>query len=161
MLPPPAQTTAPPTPQPGQTAVFSDGEQQLVNKLSPNDLTNCYGQPDLEGGGIVAAVNCHTVAPGPTKQPLVVQFSDLAAAQTWFSNNTTGYVDRGDCPGGHKLGTWTHNEVDAGMLGCTYTTSGGFRMVWVIDGALIGVIADGSDGSTMWAWWRNWAYVIA
>jgi hypothetical protein len=161
VLPTPAQTTAPPTLQPGQTAVLSHGEQQLVNQLSPNDLTNCYGRPDQEGGGIVAAVNCYTVAPGPTKHPLVVQFSDIAAAQMWFSNNTTGYVDQGDCPGGHKLGTWTHNEVDAGMLGCTYTTSGGFRMVWVIDEALIGVIADGSNGSTMWTWWQNWAYVIA
>jgi hypothetical protein len=34
-------------------------------------------------------------------------------------------------------------------------------MVWVIDGALIGVIADGTDGPTMYAWWENSAYIVS
>jgi len=160
LLPSQAPTTAPATP-PSQTAVLNDGEQQLVAKLNPNDLINCYGRPELEGGGVVAAVNCHTVIPGPTKQPLVVQFSDISAAQTWFSSNTAGYVDQDNCAAGHRLGTWSHDEVTAGMLGCTYTTSGGFRMVWVVDGALIGIIADGTDGSSMYTWWENSAYVVS
>jgi hypothetical protein len=161
VLPSPSQTTAPPAAQPGQTAVLSYAEQQLADRLSPSDLNNCYAQPGAEGAGIVAAVNCYTAISGPTKQPLVVEFSDISAAQAWFSSNTTGYVDQNDCAGGHRLGTWTHNEVNAGMLGCTYTTSGGFRMVWVIDGGLIGVIADGSNGQAMYSWWEHSAYVLS
>jgi hypothetical protein len=160
VLPSPPQTIAPPATQPGQTAVLSYAEQQLANRLNASDLNRCYGQPGAESADIVAAVNCYTVTSGPTKQPLVVQFSDISAAQAWFSRNTTGYVDQNDCAGGHRLGTWTHNEVNAGMLGCTYTTSGGFRMVWVIDGGLVGVIADGSNGSTMYSWWLHSAYVL-
>jgi len=153
--------TSPPTPQQTPTASLAPGEQQLVNQLNPEYLTNCYGQPDLEGaGGIVAAVNCQSVGAGPTKQPLVVQFSDIDSALAWFANNTVGFVNRDDCADGYKLGTWTHNYIVAGVLGCTYTPNGDFRMVWVIDSALIGVIADGSYGPTMNEWWTNSAYVV-
>jgi hypothetical protein len=156
-MPPP---TLPPTPQPSPTASLSPGELQLVNQLNPNDLTNCYGRPGYEGGGIVAAVNCQSVNAGPTLQPLVVQFSDIDSAVTWFDSNTTNFVDRGDCADGYKLGTWTHNYVVAGLLGCAYVANGDFRMVWVIDGSLIGVIADGSSGPAMNEWWTNSAYVV-
>jgi hypothetical protein len=161
VLPSQAQSTAPATPPPSQIPVLNGGEQQLVAKLNPDDLINCYGRPELEEDGVVAAVNCYTVRPGPAKHPLVVQFSDISAAQAWFSSNTAGYFDEDNCPAGHRLGTWSHDEVTAGMLGCTYTASGGFRMVWVIDGALIGVIADGTDGPTMYAWWENSAYIVS
>ena len=40
-------------------------------------------------------------------------------------------------------------------------TGGGLRMFWVIDSALVGVIAEGSDGTTMDAWFRKWAYVVS
>lgn len=90
-----------------------------------------------------------------------MQFSDIDSAQAWFSNNTAGYFDRGDCAAGYKLGTWSYKYVVAGPLGCTYTEGGSFRMVWVIDNALIGVIVDGSYGSTMYAWWANSAYVVS
>lgn len=155
---PPA--TLPPTPQQTPTASLTPGEQQLVSQLNPNDLTNCYGRPALEGGGIVAAVNCQNVQAGPTLQPLVVQFSDIDSALAWFNNNTVGFVDRNDCADGYKLGTWTHNYIVAGVLGCAYVANGDFRMVWVIDSALIGVIADGSYGPTMNEWWTDSAYVV-
>jgi len=156
--PPP---TLPPSPQPTSPASLTSGEQQLVNQLNSNYLTNCYGRPDLEGvGGIVAAVNCRNVEAGPTKQPLVVKFSDIGSALAWFNNNTVGFVDRDDCADGYKLGTWTHNYIVAGVLGCAYTGNGDFRMVWVIDSALIGVIADGSYGPAMNEWWTNSAYVV-
>ncbi len=155
MTPPAAPASTSPSPAPSLTV----GEQQLVNRLDPGDLTGCTGRADLEVSGVVAAVNCQAVAAGPTLRPLVVQFSDMGSAQAWFENNTVGFVDRGDCAAGYRLGTWAHNGVPAGMLGCADTRSGGFRMVWVIDSAQIGVIADGSDGTTMTAWWTRWCYV--
>jgi hypothetical protein len=153
--------TLPGSPLPSSTSSLTHGEQQLVSVLNSNYLTGCTGRPDLEGRGIVAAVNCQSMEPGPTKRPLVEQFSDLGSAHEWFTNNTVGFVDKGNCADGYKLGTWTYNDVTAGMLGCSYTARGGFRMVWVIDSAKIGVIADGSDGSTMYAWWTKFAYVIS
>ncbi len=152
---PAGQISSPPTPTP-----LSYSEQQLVSQLNPSDLASCTRRPDEEVGGVVAAVNCSPVWPGPTKRPLVVRFSDAASAQAWFAQRTQGIFDENDCAGGHKLGTWTYHNLNAGMLGCT-ATNGGFRMVWVIDSALIGVIADGSDGTTMVNWFRNWAYVIS
>ena len=92
------------------------GEQQLVNALNPEDLTNCTSPPDLENNEVVAAVNCQAVEQGPTDRPLVVQFSDIDSAQAWFSNNTAGYFDRGDCAAGYKLGTWSYKYVVAGPL---------------------------------------------
>ena len=153
------QPTLPVPPLPSPTATLSGAEQQLVNLLAPTDMTGCTGRPELEVNGITAAVNCQTVLAGPTKRPLVVQFSDVGSAQAWFSSYTTGFVDRNDCASGFRLGTWTHNNVAAGPLGCSYMANGGFRMVWVIDNSLIGVIAEGSDGPTMYAWWTKSADV--
>jgi hypothetical protein len=48
----------------------------------------------------------------------------------------------------------------AGPLGCLFT-GGYLRVVWVIDSALIGVIADGSSGSTVYTWWTNSAYLAS
>lgn len=155
------QPILPATPLPSPTAVLTDGEQQLAHSLDPNDLTACTSRADLEGNGIIAAVNCQAVETGPTDRPLVVQFSSISAAQSWFSNNTAGFPDKGDCAEGYKLGTWSHNYITAGTLGCAYTGEGNFRMIWVIDSALIGVVADGSNGAAMNIWWAKSAYVIS
>ncbi|MGO9782850.1 MAG: hypothetical protein ACLPKE_05925 [Streptosporangiaceae bacterium] len=162
-LPPPSAPASPPgaTP-PGSLSSLDPGEQQLVSVLDPADLDNCTGRPDLEAGGVVAALNCEAVSPGPTLRPLVVQFSDIAAADTWFTTGTANFTGGDDCAAGDKLGLWTHNGVPTGPLGCSYTTVDGaedFRMVWVIDNSLIGVIADGTVGSLMYDWWTNWCYV--
>jgi hypothetical protein len=129
--------------------------------LSPDDLTNCTGRQDLETGGVVAAVNCQSVQPGPTERPLVVQFSDVSSAQTWFLDNTSGFVNSNDCADGYELGTWDHDGFFAGRWGCANVSGGDFRMVWVADTPLIGVIADGSNGSVMYSWWTNWGYVLS
>jgi hypothetical protein len=34
-------------------------------------------------------------------------------------------------------------------------------MVWAADTSLIGVVADGTNGATMYSWWTNWAYVLS
>jgi hypothetical protein len=154
---PPA--TAPATP-PAPVSSLTPGEQQMVDQLNPNDLNNCTGRPALEGGGVLAAVNCDSGQPGPSLRPLVVRFSDLYAAEEWFAKYTTGFVDHDDCPDGYRLGTWTHNYVVSGLLGCAYETSTDFRMVWILDNVLIGVIADGTNGQAMYDWWTGSAYVI-
>jgi hypothetical protein len=159
--PSPQQQIVPPTPVPSPTSSLTAGEQQLVNLLNPDDLTGCTGRPDQESNGVIAAVNCAAVGAGPTIRPLVVRFSDTSSAQAWFANNTAGIVDRGDCSGGDRLGTWTYNSIPTGTLGCTYTANGSFRMVWTIDGSLVGVIADGSNGETMYNWWTKWCYVVS
>jgi hypothetical protein len=138
----------PPVPQQSPTISLTDSEQQLVNKLNPDLLTDCKSRSTSEHDGGVAAINCQNVKTGPTKRPLVVQFADIESAQTWVRNNTDGFVDQDNCAGGYKLGDWTHKGEVAGTLGCSYTTEGNFRIVWVINNVLIGVIADGSDGST-------------
>lgn len=162
VAPPSAPASAPPsvpvTPPPGSLSL-STGEEQLASQLDPADLTNCTGRPGLEVDGVVAALNCEALSPGPTLRPLVVQFSDIDAASTWFADSTTGFVDRDDCAAGYRLGTWTHYGLPAGPLGCAYLADGDFRMVWVIDGSLIGVIADGNNGTLMYDWWTKWCYV--
>jgi hypothetical protein len=158
-----AQTMTPPTvtPSPGPGSSLTGGEQQLVDQLNPNDLTNCVGRPDQETGGVVAAVNCQSVQFGPIKHPLVVQFSDVGSAQTWFDDNTSGFVNNNDCADGYELGTWDHDGFLAGPWGCAYIDGGDFRMIWVADAPLIGIIADGTDGSAMYSWWTNWGYVLS
>lgn len=140
---------------------LSNSEQQLVSRLNTNYLTGCTGRPDQEGGNVIAAVNCHPVEAGPTLKPLVVQFPNLTAERSWFSANTTGFTDTDNCAAGSKLGSWTYYGVTAGLLGCTDEPNGDFRMVWVIDSALVGVIADGANGSAMTAWWVSSGYVVS
>jgi hypothetical protein len=154
----PLDTSAP---QQGSGTSLTSDEEQLVNKLDSNYFTNCIGRPNLEGYGVVAAVNCQSVDSGPTRQPLVVQFSGIDAARAWFRDNTAGFFGRGSCAAGRRLGYWSHDNSYTGAIGCSYTPDGEFRIVWTIDRALIGVIADGSDGYAMNYWWSNSAYAIS
>lgn len=153
-------TTAPAT-TPSPVSSLSPAEQQLVDQLNPNDLDNCTSRPAQEGGDVVAAVNCDSVQTGPSLRPLVVQFSDLNAAEEWFDSNTTGFVDQDDCAAGYRLGTWTHDYAVSGLLGCAYLNGTDFRMVWILDNSLIGVIADGTNGQVMYDWWTDSAYVTS
>ena len=148
--PPPATSPAPPA------ASLTAGELQLTGHLNADDLTNCVGRQDQETGTVIAAINCQSVQSGPTENPLVVQFPNAAAAQTWFASNTVGFVNGNDCAGGHELGSWDHDGLFAGPWGCTYVSSGGLRIVWVDDASLVGFIADGSDGPALYSWWTNW-----
>jgi hypothetical protein len=157
--PHPVVSTSPRTPPVG-SATYSPAEQQLASLLDPGDLTNCVARPSAEVNGVIAALNCHTVATGPTLQPLVVQFANANAAESWFNGLTSGFVDQDNCAAGYKLGSFSHAGTVAGQLGCAYT-NGHFRMVWIIDSALVGVVADGSTGLEMTQWWDNWSYVIA
>jgi hypothetical protein len=149
------------TPPAAPSASLTAAEQQLAGRLSSSDLTDCVGRPDQEINGIVAAVNCQSAQFGPTKSPLVVQFADAAAAQSWFQGNTTGFVDDDDCADGRQLGTWNHTGFFEGPWGCGYLGNGDFRIISVANTPLVGLIADGSNGSIMYSWWKNWGYVLS
>jgi hypothetical protein len=159
LAPSPVTSSSPVAPPAGSPAL-SPAEEQLASQLNPGDLANCTGRPAAETNGITAALNCQTIAAGPTLRPLVVQFSSTTAAASWFSGETSGFMDRDDCVDGYKLGSWTHEGVLAGPLGCAYVSNGDFRMVWIIDSSLVGVIADGTSGQVMTEWWDSWCYVI-
>ena len=157
----PAATPTAPVTQTGPASSLTAGEQQLADRLSPNDLTNCAGRPDLETGDVVAAINCQSVPFGPAERPLVVQFASAGGALAWFQDNTADFVNHGDCAAGYEVGTWNHDGLLEGPWACAYTSSSDFRMVWVADTSLVGVIADGTNGATMYSWWTNWAYVLS
>jgi hypothetical protein len=150
---PPPATLPPPTPPPAAPSLTA-GESQLIARLNGGSLTNCVGRPDQETGGVVAAVNCQNIQSGPTKNPLIVQLATLGSAQAWFQDSTAGYVNHNDCAGGHELGQWNHDGVPEGPWGCAFVR-GDLEMVWVSDASLIGVIADGSDGPALYAWWTR------
>lgn len=158
---PVATPTAPVTTQTGPSSSLTAGELQLADRLSSNDLANCVGRPDLETGDVVAAINCQSVQAGPSERPLVVQFANAGGALAWFQDNTADFVNHGDCAAGYEVGTWNHDGLLEGPWGCAYTSGSDFRMVWVADTSLIGVVADGTNGATMYSWWTNWAYVLS
>ena len=90
---------------------------------------------------------------------MVEEFSNASALDSWFQNDTTGFVDENNCAAGYRLGTWNHNGITEGSLGCAYTTGTNFRIVWTVDNSLIGLIADGYNGLVMYGWWENIAYI--
>jgi hypothetical protein len=98
---------------------------------------------------------------GPTERPLVVQFSDIDSAVEWFDNSTAGFTNEDNCAEGDVVDTWSHDYVTAGVVGCYYAASSDFRILWLIDRSLIGVVVDGSNGPAMYAWWMESAYVIS
>jgi hypothetical protein len=159
-VPSPQPVVSPP-PQPVPASSLNGGEQQLVSELNPDDFTNCIGRPDLEGNGIVAAINCQTVSAGPTQEPVIEQFSDVDEAAAWFREQTSGFSNDDDCAAGDMVGTWDHDYVTVGVLGCSYLTDGSFRIVWVFANPLIGIIADGANGEAMYSWWTNSAYAVS
>jgi serine/threonine protein kinase len=153
--PSPATSPASQQPSPSPTASLSAGEQQLVSLLNSNFLDDCTGRPSAEGGIIVAAVNCTSTTTGPTLLPLAELLS-AGTAGTWFQDNTGGFTNAGNCPGGQYLGNWAHKGTVEGQLGCTIEANGLLRIVWVIGGD-VGLTAEGSNPQTLWTWWQNHA----
>ena len=141
-----------------QTHGPTASEQQLISMLNPNDVTDCTGRHDLESDGIVAAINCSSVEDGPTDQLLIEQFSDINSSQRWFAKNTADFshASPGDyCDVGYGVGSWTYNGKVAGRIGCDFS-----GIVWTIDSVLVGVIANGSNATTMYEWWQNSSCIV-
>ncbi len=148
--PQPSATSASPTP----AASLTDAEQQLAGLLNANIIGQCTARADLEGGIVLAAVNCIPVHVGPTRHPLA-ELIAAGDAGTWFARNTSGFTNNShDCAAGQYLGNWSHKGVVDGQLGCTLESNGLLRIVWVVDNQ-VGLIAEGSDAQTLWSWWQS------
>ena len=154
----PGSTSPSPSPSQSSTSTLSAGEQQLVNLLNASILDACTGRPDEETGVITAAVNCTNTTSGPTLLPLAEMLS-AGSGGTWFQDNTSGFTTGGSCPDGDYVGTWTHDNSQAGQLGCTIEANGLLRIVWVIGGD-VGMIAEGSNAQTLWSWWQGNACLV-
>jgi Hsp70 protein len=140
------------SPSASGSSALSSREQSLVNSLNSNDLDDCVSAPNEETGKVVAAVNCDAVQSGPTQNPLVIQFDNLSDAEAYFSSQTSNFVNTGSCADGESLFTWSDNN---GALGCSWLSSTDLRLIWIIDGASVVMLADGNDGPTMYSWWQQ------
>lgn len=151
--PPPSASPSPsPSPSPSSTTSLSAAEEQLVNMLNSSVLDNCTSRPEGEGGDVLAAVNCSAVRSGPTLRPLAETLT-AGSAETWFQNVTSSFTSNDNCPGGEYVGTWQSGSTVEGQLGCGLQSNGLYRIVWIVDGD-IGLIADGSNGQSLYSWWK-------
>jgi hypothetical protein len=149
-------------PAPSPTAAsLSPAEQALAGSLNSNALDDCVAVPAEEGGAVIAAVSCRTVQPGPTVQPIVTRFSNLAATRAWFNSYSSNVTDDGDCPDGHMRENWTYPDGDTGLLACGFTVNGGFEIAWVLDAGLTSVITEGANGPAMYSWWVHNGCVLS
>ncbi len=153
---------APLSPTPGQ---LTGAQLALVARIKSSVLTGCRPTTQAPPLGTVA-VNCNPVAAGPTKMPAVIQFTSQAAMNQWMSTNWQSSVTglSTDCAQGNYNREWTSpatNNQRAGQVVCKQTASNDFTMAWTFDTALIGVVAEGPDGATIFQWWKNNAYLVA
>jgi hypothetical protein len=137
---------------------LSSTEQQLANMLNSSVLDYCTSHSSLEGGAVIAAVNCDYLNSGPTRRPLVEALASGTTA-AWFRDNTAGFVNGNDCADGRYLGVYDHNGSVAGQLGCTVESNGLLRIVWVV-GNQVGVIAEGSDFQALYSWWESYSCLV-
>ena len=129
-------------------------EQQLAEPAEP---PRCFlrlssALPDLATGVAVAALNCSsgTVL---AERPAIFSFAS-GDAQTWFKDWTSTFKSSDNCTGGAYVGTWSHGGAVAGQLGCGTVSGGLLRLVWVV-GNQVGFIAEGSDATAVYAWWKT------
>lgn len=159
----PSPSAGPVTTGPGQ---LTRAEQALVTRIKAGVLVQCVPSPANEVGDVVAAVNCRTAQPGPTKQPLVMQFSGVSGMNQWMSQRGNGITTAAgaQCPDGGYNARWTSsvtNNQRAGQLVCQQVSADDFQIVWSLDSGNVVVIADGSDADSLYQWWTSNAYLIA
>ena len=157
-------TSAPVAPSP-TAAQLTAAEQSLVGRLRSTVLVGCVPSTANETGQVVAAVNCRTALPGPTKQPLVMQFSSLDATNAWMARYAGGiaFGSVGSCANGPYNNQWTSpatGNARVGQLVCNPASTGGFQLAWSFDTASVVVLADGTDGPSLYQWWTGNAYLI-
>ena len=157
------------SPAPGPTtpgaAQLTRAEQTLVARIKTSVLIQCVPpQQGVETGQVVAGVNCGTAQPGPTKLPLVMQFSTADAMNQWIGQWSAGITSTAGatCPGGRYNAPWTSNATGqrAGQLVCRQMSAGDFAIAWTFDTAGVLVYAESSDAASLFQWWQNNAYLL-
>jgi hypothetical protein len=157
------------SPAPGPStpgaAQLTRAEQNLVAQIKTSILAQCVPAPKSETGDVVAAVNCRAAQQGPTKLPLVMQFSSATAMNRWITGWAADITPKAGnrCPDGQYNVPWTSSVTDnqrAGQLVCKQVATGDFSMVWSFDSTPVVVFTDGADGPSLYQWWTANAYLI-
>jgi hypothetical protein len=168
-----SESTPTPTPVPASPATpssvpaqLSAAQGSLVTQLRTSVLTSCTPALIQLPPGVVAAVDCQAVATGPTKLPLVMQFSSAAAMNSWLGSGwQKGLTQPSNavCSAGNYDHEWsgqlTPNQR-AGELVCVQAGTNDFRMAWTFDSAAVMVTAEGADGATLYQWWQKNANLL-
>jgi hypothetical protein len=158
----PASTS--PSPSPAQ---LTAAQQSLAAQLRTSVLTSCIAAPIQLPPGVVAALDCQAVATGPTKLPLVMQFSNLTAMNSWLKSGWEAGITQPMgtvCSDGDYQQQWQSQltpNLRAGELVCVQAGTNDFRMAWTFDSAAVMVTAQGTDGATLYQWWQKNAYLLA
>ena len=160
-----ATPSAPPIGPGPSGAPLTVAEQRLVGRVNASVLVGCASAKDSGTGDMVAAVNCRAAQPGPTKLPLVIQFRGVDAMNDWIGRSSAAItpVAGHTCPDGSYHDQWTSpatGNARAGQLVCGPAAAGGFEIMWSFDAAAVVVIADGTDGPSLYRWWTGNAYLI-
>jgi hypothetical protein len=148
-------TPASPAPS-GPTAA----QVALAASVKATVAKDCVANPAAETlAQVVAAVNCVPVEAGLTLNPLLIQFDNANAMNTYVDSlnaPTTG----ADCVDGKGRGYWYHDDVRMGTLICLPRGSA-FQILWAFEGRNVVAIADGADAATAYAWWQNNANLLS
>jgi hypothetical protein len=103
----------------------------------------------------VAALNCKPAKTGPDRDPLVQQYTSQSEMKSHMDSRAKGLSTTGDCSAGKVYaGTWTVSGTTKGQLICDQN-AGYFRMEWTFDDTNIGMVAEATDWSTVFNWWKN------
>jgi hypothetical protein len=150
---------------PADPSQFTQPERLLANRIKSSVLNQCVPARSEESATILAAINCGSVKPGPTKNPLVLQFASWEDLSAWATRWSTNMKAAGDanCASGSYTDRWTSTAVNGRQVGdlvCKKISDTEFRMAWTFDEEAIAVIADGSTGESLVAWWKGNAYLI-
>lgn len=159
----PSPTPVPPSPSGAQ---LTAAERSLVGRIRSTVLAGCVPAKASESGDVAAAVNCRSVQAGPSKLPLVMQFSTVDAMNAWMTRYAAGitFGAGGTCAAGPYNNQWNSpatNNARAGQLVCRPVSTGDFALAWSFDTAAVVILADGADGASVYQWWTANAYLIA
>lgn len=151
-----------PSPGPAQ---FTQPERLLANRIDSSNLKHCVPARSEESERILAAINCEPAKSGPTKNPLVMQFASWEEMNAWATRWSANMKATGgeNCVSGQYAKRWRSevvNDRQVGDLVCKRISDTEFRIAWTFDDKSIAVIADGSTGESLVAWWKSNAYVV-
>jgi hypothetical protein len=158
----PSPTTPSPTspsPAPSPTSDnFTTAERTLLNRLRSSVFSSCSPAPKAESATVVAALNCKPVESGPTRDPLVQQYTSQSAMKSHMDSRGQSLTTTGDCSAGKVYaGTWTVSGTTKGQLICD-RNGDYFRMEWTFDDTNIGMVAEAENWSDLFNWWKDTSF---
>ncbi|MEX5633014.1 hypothetical protein [Parafrankia sp. FMc2] len=173
---PPAAGTTPAAPGPAVTAsstapaALDDAEQELRDRLSSFELTDCRsatgeaggtggagGATDVRARGVTAALRCTPGVAGAGRPPaevVVLGYADSAAMAADAARRSSAVVDVGSCENGQTSSeAYLLPSRRTGTFVCD-ARPGDFTAYWTIDREQAGFIAGSDDPTGLLTWWR-------